>query len=197
MRPTSARLTSHTTCPCWRLAELYAMVSRLRLLGWTLAATAALAALVIFGLAGHSGSVGRRAPALPRERLVGPPVTLAGLLAAAHGRPVLVVFWASWCEPCAREAPALERFSESPSGRGRIVGVDWSDALAGARSFIRRYSWTFSNLRDSEGTVGTDYRLTGLPMTIVVDSSGHIGAVLRGPQTEQDLARALAGVSRL
>jgi thiol-disulfide isomerase/thioredoxin len=170
---------------------------RLRLLGWTLAAGAALAAFVVFGLASdRSASAGRPAPALPREHLAGPPITLAGLLASAEGRPALVVFWASWCGPCVREAPALERFSRSAAGRGRIVGIDWSDGLSGARSFIRRFGWTFSNLRDSEGTVGNDYRLTGLPTTFVLAASGRIRAVLRGPQTEQSLDRALAGAGQ-
>ncbi len=169
------------------------MARRLRLLGWTLAVAAALAALAVFGLASRS-STGRRAPALPRERLAGSPVTLASLLAAAGGRPALVVFWASWCPPCAREAPALERFSQSPTGRGRIVGVDWSDALSGARAFIRRYSWTFPNVRDAEGTVGNAYRLAVLPTTFVLDAGGRIRAVLRGPQNERSLQTALAGV---
>jgi thiol-disulfide isomerase/thioredoxin len=169
------------------------MARRLRLLGLTLAAAAALAALAVFGLASHSTS-GRPAPALPRERLSGPAVTLASLLAGTGGRPALVVFWASWCGPCAREAPALERFSRSPSGRGRIVGVDWSDALSGARAFIRRYSWTFPNLRDAEGTVGNAYRLTGLPTTFVLDAHGRIRAALPGPQSERSLQTALAGV---
>jgi cytochrome c biogenesis protein CcmG, thiol:disulfide interchange protein DsbE len=172
-----------------------------RLLIWMFVATA-LAALVVFGLASdRSAPVGRLAPALPRERLAGPPVTLAGPTRAASGgapaaggRPALVTFWASWCEPCAREAPALERFSQSPSGRGRLVGVDWSDGLSAARSFIRRHSWTFSNLRDSEGTVGNEYHLTGLPTTFVLDASGHIRAVLRGPQDGGSLARGLASV---
>jgi cytochrome c biogenesis protein CcmG/thiol:disulfide interchange protein DsbE len=106
---------------------------------------------------------------------------------------VLVTFWASWCGPCAREASALERFSLSPSGRGRLVGVDWSDALSGARAFIRHYGWTFSNVRDGEGTVGNDYRVAGLPTTFVVDPSGHILAVLRGPQDVASLARAAQG----
>jgi peroxiredoxin len=73
-----------------------------------------------------------------------------------------------------------------------VVGVDWSDGLAGARAFIRRYGWTFSNLRDAEGTVGNQYRLTGLPTTYLVDASRRIRAVLRGPQDEASLARALA-----
>jgi thiol-disulfide isomerase/thioredoxin len=173
------------------------MARRLRLLGWTIAAVAALVVLAVFGLAtDRSTSSGRPAPALPREHLAGPSMTLASLIANAGGRPALVVFWASWCGPCAREAPALERFSQSPAGRGRIVGVDWSDALTGAQSFIRRYSWTFPNVRDSEGTVGNAYRLTDLPTTFVLDARGRIRAVLRGPQSERSLATALAGVER-
>jgi cytochrome c biogenesis protein CcmG, thiol:disulfide interchange protein DsbE len=178
------------------------MARRRRLLGWSLA-VAILAALTVVGLStNRSPSLGRPAPALPHELLAGPPVTLADLTTAfgggspaAAGRGALVVFWASWCEPCAREAPALERLSRSAAGRGRIVGVDWSDALAGARSFIRRYSWTFSNLRDSEGTVGNEYHMIGLPTTFVIDAHGRIRTVLRGPQDEASLGRALASVS--
>jgi thiol-disulfide isomerase/thioredoxin len=172
------------------------MARHLGALGWTITAVGILVALVVFGLASdRSSSVGPQAPALPRERLAGPPLTLPGLLSASAGRPALVVFWASWCGPCAGEAPAIERFSRSTAGRGRLVGVDWSDGLVGARSFIRRYSWTFSNLRDSEGTVGNSYHLTGLPTTFVLDGHGRIRTVLRGPQDERSLQRALAGAS--
>jgi cytochrome c biogenesis protein CcmG, thiol:disulfide interchange protein DsbE len=151
-------------------------------------AGAALAALLVLGLASsRSPSIGRLAPALPREGLAGP-------RAQAAGRPALVVFWASWCEPCAREAPALERLSLTPLARGRVIGVNWSDTLSGARSFIRRYAWTFANLRDAEGTVGNGYRLPGLPTSFVLDASGHIRAELRGPQDERSLSRALATV---
>ncbi len=150
-------------------------------------------ALAVFGLApSGSGPVGRVAPALPREHLVGPPVTLNGALAGARGRATLVTFWASWCGPCAREASALERFSTSAAGSGRLIGVNWSDVLSGARSFIKRYDWTFPNLRDAEGTVGNDYRIAVLPTTFVIDSAGRIRAVLRGPQNVRALARAMA-----
>jgi thiol-disulfide isomerase/thioredoxin len=166
---------------------------RRRGIGITIVAGAALAALIVFGLASSgSKTVGRRAPALPHEHLAGPPVTLSKLLATAHGRASLITFWASWCGPCAREAGALERFSRSASGRGRLVGVDWSDGRSGARAFLAKHGWTFPVLRDAEGTVGNDYRLTVLPTTFVLDSSGRIRAILRGPQTTATLTRAIA-----
>jgi thiol-disulfide isomerase/thioredoxin len=164
------------------------MRRRPKLLLWTLAAATA-AALLGFGLAAsRSPSIGRLAPALPREHLAGPSL-------AATARPAVVVFWASWCEPCAREAGALERFSLTPLARGRVIGVNWSDTLSGARAFIHRYAWTFANVRDSEGTAGNDYRISGLPTSFVVDASGHIRAELRGPQDERSLSAALARVS--
>jgi cytochrome c biogenesis protein CcmG, thiol:disulfide interchange protein DsbE len=170
---------------------------RVRLLLVVTALALALGALIVFGFASSgSGPVGRRAPALPSERLAGAPVTLDGLLATAHGRASLVTFWASWCGPCAKEASALERFASGPAGRGRIVAVDWSDALSGGRAFVAKHAWTFPVLRDAEGTVGNDYRLTVLPTTFVLDAAGRIRLVLRGPQDVGTLTRAMASVSR-
>ena len=77
------------------------------------------------------------------------------------------------------------------AGRGRIVAVNWSDARSGAMAFIRRYGWSFPVLRDSEGTVGNDYRLPGLPTSFVVDGRGRIRRTLAGPQTQASLSAAL------
>jgi thiol-disulfide isomerase/thioredoxin len=173
------------------------MSPAVRRVAWAALALAVIAAVAVFGLAGTGSSLtGRPAPALPREHLAGNPTTLPALLAGARGRPVLVVFWASWCGPCSREAPALERFSRSPAGRARIVGVDWSDGLSGARSFVASHKLTFPILRDAEGAVGNAYRLTVLPTTFVVDAHGRIRSVLRGPQSESTLDQALAEVER-
>lgn len=153
----------------------------------------ALAAIAVAAelASGGSGDVGRRAPALPRAVLVPPGVTLAGL----RGHPAIVNFWASWCEPCRHEAPQLERLARSLRGRARLVGVDWSDGIAGARAFVRRYGWTFPVLRDAEGTVGNRYGLSGLPTTFVLNSSGRIVERLPGPQTESSVREALRAAS--
>jgi thiol-disulfide isomerase/thioredoxin len=165
--------------------------SRPRVVGGLLVAIA-LAALGIFGLAGTS-SRKRVASALAAAYLSGPHVSLASLLADAHGRRVLVTFWASWCTPCAEEATALEQFASSAAGRGRIVGVDFSETQAAGLSFIRRHRWTFATLSDALGTVGNAYRVPSLPTTFVIDASGRIVGELRGPQTLASLARAYRG----
>jgi thiol-disulfide isomerase/thioredoxin len=169
------------------------MAPWLRRSAWALAAVVLVVAFVVFGLAGsRSQTNGRVAPALPREPLSGTAVTLRSAIAAAGGRAVLVVFWASWCGPCAQEAPADARFAESPAGHGRIVGVNWSDpVLSSAQKFVRRYHWSFPNMRDSEGTVGNDYHLYGLPNTFVIDAHGRIRERLIGQQSIASLEAAL------
>jgi thiol-disulfide isomerase/thioredoxin len=153
---------------------------------------AVVAVIVVAELAsGGRGDAGRPAPALPRSVLVPPAVTLAGL----RGRPAVVNFWASWCESCRHEAPRLERLARSLRGRARLVGVDWSDGLAGARGFVRRYGWSFPVLRDPTGTVGDRYGLSGLPTTFILDRGGRIVAKLPGPQTESSLRDAIGAAS--
>lgn len=159
---------------------------------------AVVAVALVFGLkSSKQPAQGRLAPALPTERLAGVPVTLSTLLAGAHGRPALVLFWASWCDPCTSEAPAIERFSRTPEGQGRIVGVDWNDARSGALGFVRRFGWSFPVLRDAEGLIGDRYGLTTLPTTFVLDGSGRIKMTLHGPQTPATLGVALRAVEHL
>jgi thiol-disulfide isomerase/thioredoxin len=113
---------------------------------------------------------------------------------AGRAHAALVLFWASDCEPCQREAAAVERFARSPAGRGRIVGIDYGESESAApRAFLRRYGWSFPNLDDLYGRAGEAYGLAGLPSTYVIDARGRIAATLRGPQTVQSLTRALAG----
>lgn len=151
-------------------------------------ALVAVVAFAVVGLAGKSTPGGRAAPALPHERLAGPYATLASL----RGRPAVVTFWASWCEPCVQEAPAIERFARSLDGRGTMVGVNWGDTSVGsARAFIRRYRWSFPNLRDPEETSGHEFGVRVLPMTFVLDGKGRVRATLRGPQSEASLNRAV------
>ena len=141
---------------------------------------------------GHANTHRGRAPELPGEVLSGQSVDLGAL----EGDPTAINFWASWCPPCQREAPAIERLSTSLPRDTRLVGVDWNDTRSGAREFISRYGWTFTNLRDASGSVGNAYGIQGLPTTVIVDSKGRIAKTLRGPQTAQSIDAALRSADR-
>jgi cytochrome c biogenesis protein CcmG/thiol:disulfide interchange protein DsbE len=136
---------------------------------------------------GGSGSSGRLAPELPSQVLVGPRVTIGEL----KGRPAVIHFWASWCDPCRREAADIAKLPGALGSRARLVGVDWNDSLGGARTFLKQHHWRFPDLRDESGTVGDHYRLAGLPTTFIVDAQGRIRAALPGPQNARSVERAL------
>ena len=152
-----------------------------------LVAVAAVAAVIVFEVASSGPEANAKpAPPLPPTVLQGPRATLAGL----RGKPALINFWASWCEPCREEAPELERFDRSPH-RGQLVGVDYTDRAGPARDFVRQYQWRFPVLEDPDGVYGARYQLNGLPTTVVLDARGRIVETLRGPQSVADLRRAL------
>jgi thioredoxin 2 len=71
----------------------------------------------------------REAIASPAEPVAVPSVEIFDALVAAAALPVLVDFWATWCPPCRRVAPELEKVARLRAGRGLVVKVD-TDALA-------------------------------------------------------------------
>lgn len=159
----------------------------MRRLLYLAAAVGAVALIVLEVATAGSGGGAKQAPALPQKVLQGPPVTLAAL----KGKPVLIDFWASWCEPCREEAPEIAHLQRSLAGSAAIVGIDYTDREAGARAFIHKYGWTFPVLSDPDGIYGARYGFSGLPTAVVLDRNSGISATLRGPQSLADFRRAL------
>ena len=76
------------------------------------------------------------------------------LLEKYHGRPLLVTFWATWCEPCRDEYPMLNELAKKYAPQGlKVVGVSMDDDgdLILIRRFLARYKPVFPNYRKKAG----------------------------------------------
>ncbi|MGH8896089.1 MAG: TlpA family protein disulfide reductase [Egibacteraceae bacterium] len=139
------------------------------------------------------------APAATGRGLDGRPLALADYV----GMPVVLNFWASWCGPCAREAPEVQAVSLGYEGRVQVLGVDVADQVANARTFERDLGVTYPSFYDPSVRIAAQFRgiaPQALPTTLVLDAEHrvavrHFGAVT-GAQLRGYLERVLgeAGV---
>jgi cytochrome c biogenesis protein CcmG, thiol:disulfide interchange protein DsbE len=113
-----------------------------------------------------------------------------------RGRWLLVNFWASWCEPCREEAPALEAFWNEHRGEAvTVLGVNLDDTSEDAREFIAEYGLTYPQLRDGDGrNWRDDYGMTGFPESFLVDPEGELAVIRRGPVDAEVLDSQFAPV---
>ena len=114
-------------------------------------------------------------------------------LAAYEGKWVVVNFFASWCVPCAREHPEIQRFADRHADDARVVAVIWSDTVGAAKEFFARRGGDWPVIADPGVRIGLDYGVRGPPESFVVDPDGVVVAKYTGPLTAASLDEVLAG----
>jgi cytochrome c biogenesis protein CcmG/thiol:disulfide interchange protein DsbE len=155
----------------------------------------ALVSLLAWRLVTEEDAQGLVAAVERGETPPAPPLSLPVLdggerieLADYRGKAVILNFWASWCEPCKREAPMLQRVWEDRGGADLVVlGVNAQDFERDARGFVARYGLTYPILHDGPGSSLGRYGLTGFPETWWVDRSGRLVAHVSGEFSEAQL----------
>jgi thiol-disulfide isomerase/thioredoxin len=122
--------------------------------------------------------VGRAAPSISADDLAGNPWTLAD----GDGRVSWVNFWATNCDPCRTEMPAMQRLADAYGDRLLLLGLDWGESRASVSDFVERYAIRYPILLDP--SLDNFYRWSarsGLPRHYFVNGDGTVVREVIGP----------------
>ncbi|OXE36770.1 MAG: thiol:disulfide interchange protein [Phenylobacterium zucineum] len=122
----------------------------------------------------------------------GRPITLRRLVTGES--PVLVNVYASWCGPCALEAPQLMRLKQKGAV---LIGIAYKDAPENTQAFLARVGDPYAQrLMDRDGRAGIELGVTGVPETYLVNAQGLILAKYPAPLSEADVRSLLVQLGR-
>ncbi|WP_194843402.1 TlpA family protein disulfide reductase [Paenibacillus sp. B01] len=156
-----------------------------------LAGTAAAIGWLLLGGAPRASdgriAVGEPAPAI-EAALPGTGTRLR--LADFRGEPVLVHFWATWCEPCKRELPRIDlaaaKLAERPQGSGAVLVVNVGDSRATMTEFAEASGIALPLASDAAGEAAGAFRVRALPASFVIGPDGRIERIVQGEFASAD-----------
>jgi cytochrome c biogenesis protein CcmG/thiol:disulfide interchange protein DsbE len=161
-----------------------------------------IAAIIAVSLAtnGTSASPSNPAAATGSSNAAAPGFTLSALgkpgqqvsLSQYQGKPVIVNFWASWCEPCQQETPLLARWYKQQDGHVVLLGLDENDTTANALKFADAKGVTYPIGFDPNVTVALAYKVYDLPQTFFLNAKHRIVDHALGAVTKAELAKGLS-----
>jgi cytochrome c biogenesis protein CcmG/thiol:disulfide interchange protein DsbE len=113
-------------------------------------------------------------------------------LAAFRGKPLVMNFFASWCDPCRDEMPLINELASKGVKDGySLLGIAVEDTRAAVAEYAREAKLSFPIALDLNSAVKRSYRLFGPPATFFIDSQGVIRDVVLGPITPERAREAI------
>jgi cytochrome c biogenesis protein CcmG, thiol:disulfide interchange protein DsbE len=141
----------------------------------------------------HAGAV-VGSPAIPFDlkSLEGKSVGLA----IFRGKPLVLNFFASWCDPCREEMPLINELTAKGVQNGySMLGIAVEDSRSAVTEFVKESKLVFPVALDLNSTVRRAYRIFGPPATFFIDGQGIIRDIVLGPITPERAREAMKKVS--
>lgn len=91
------------------------------------------------------------------------------------GQVVYVDFWASWCIPCKKSFPWMNEMHQKYKDQGlKIIAINVDEDSADADKFLADTPAEFTILRDPEGKLAEQFKLVGMPTSLLFDTQGKL-----------------------
>lgn len=104
------------------------------------------------------------------------------------GEGVFLNFWGTWCAPCVKEMPAMDRqYKEFEEQGVNVLAVNIAQSDFEVQSFADRFDLSFPIAIDRSKSVMTAYNIRPLPTTVLVNPEGDIQRIVTGEMSEQDI----------
>jgi thiol-disulfide isomerase/thioredoxin len=116
-----------------------------------------------------------------------PPLALKDLNGKIHkledyrGKTVMVQFWATWCPPCLKEIPAMQRLEKKMAGKPFVIlAVNMGETQKDVSEFVNKMKIGFTVLMDEEGKGVGDWKVFVAPSSFLIDPQGKVRYTLQG-----------------
>ncbi|UJF28534.1 thiol-disulfide oxidoreductase ResA [Planococcus glaciei] len=104
------------------------------------------------------------------------------------GQGVFVNFWGTWCKPCEKEFPLMERQYQVYKDQGvQILAVNIAQSDFEVKQYAEQRDLTFPIVIDKNKSVMEAYNIIPLPTTLLVNAEGNIEKIITGEMSEEDI----------
>jgi len=117
-------------------------------------------------------------------------------IAQYRGKPLIINFWATWCQPCWEEHPALVANARLLQPNVQFLGVVFQDKEEKILGFLEQRGTSYPTVVDDKGKTAIAYGVGGVPETYFVDAGGTIRAKYVGPMNADIIQANLQKVLR-
>jgi thiol-disulfide isomerase/thioredoxin len=130
---------------------------------------------------GQAPALGKPAAEFVAFTVTGEAIALSDL----KGKPVWLVFGATWCTNCRAEAPDVDAVAHAFEGRATVVSIYVGEPTATVQGYADRLHLTNPQIADTLEVISAAYAIMGIPAHYFIDSDGVIQGIVVGTLTQQ------------